>query len=259
MTDTLSQLMDDWERQQTGFLPRREERFAVITRTLGEVLGPRFTVLDLGCGTGSLARRVLDAHPEASVIAVDADPVLLQIGRSALGDCGGRLRWVDADLRDPGWVDAVGAIDGTLDGAVSTTALHWLDVGQLAALYGQLAGLVRPGGAFLNGDGMAFDRDQPTAARLAAQTFAADAHDAFEVRGVPSWDEWWQRALAAPELADSAARRKEREAAARARWGARPAADATLSLHTLSLLEAGFAEAATLWQFLDDRVLLAVR
>lgn len=249
-------LLERWDAQQAGYLPRREERFAVMARTVGDVIGGSFTALDLGCGPGTLARRILDAHPQARVIAVDADPVLLGIGRSVLGDYGGRLTWVDADLRDPGWLQDLPAV---VDAAMSTTALHWLDPGQLFALYGQLAGLIRPGGVFVNGDGMAYDRDQPTAARLAAGLFAADQREAFEVRGVPSWDAWWSEALAEPSLAAAAAERGRRQAAALERWPARPDADASLALHSLGLRQAGFAEVATVWQHLDDRVLLAVR
>ncbi len=40
-------------------------------------------MLDLGCGPGSLATRLLDRIPAATVIALDADPVLLAIGQAA--------------------------------------------------------------------------------------------------------------------------------------------------------------------------------
>jgi trans-aconitate methyltransferase len=63
--------------------------------------------IDLACGPGSLSQRLLQRFPQARVIAVDVDPVLLALGRGALGTVGGRLRWVDADLASPDWAQAL--------------------------------------------------------------------------------------------------------------------------------------------------------
>src|ERR1035437_9939670 len=94
--------LDRWEAQQGTSMPDREERFAIMIGAVGALCGASPHVVDLGCGPGSLARRLLDALPGARVTAVDMDPVLLAIGRNALGDQGGRLEGLDADLR-PRW------------------------------------------------------------------------------------------------------------------------------------------------------------
>ncbi|MET7398885.1 class I SAM-dependent methyltransferase [Dactylosporangium sp. NPDC005572] len=249
-------LMSTWDAQQTGYLPRREERFTAIVRTLGAVLGGRFTVVDLGCGPGSLSRRILDTYPEATAVAVDADPLLLRLGRNALIGYGERLRWVDADLRDPSWTERLGV--ERVDAAVSTTALHWLDPGALFTLYQRVGRLVRPGGVLLNGDNMPYDPGQAIHERLANEANERAAHEAFTVAGVPDWDRWWTQA--ADALADEARERQERRARADERYGLRDGDRLTsLSTHVTALTEAGFREIATIWQDLDDRVLLAVR
>ena len=69
-----------------------------------------------------------------SVVALDNDPVLMLLGRRAYGDNGGRLSWVQADLRSPEWTGAVSAF-GRFDAVVSTTALHWLERDVLRAAY----------------------------------------------------------------------------------------------------------------------------
>ena len=56
-------------------------------------------MLDLGCGPGSLAVRLLDRMPAARVVAIDTDPLLLALGRAAYGGRSG-LRFVDQDLRN---------------------------------------------------------------------------------------------------------------------------------------------------------------
>src|SRR6516165_1399435 len=100
--------VDRWESQQQGFLPDREERFTALIDAVADGAGrPDPLVLDLGCGPGSLAVRLLDRIPGATVIGVDADPVLLALGRAAYGERA-RLRFADCDLRTPGWAAALG-------------------------------------------------------------------------------------------------------------------------------------------------------
>ena len=53
------------------------------------------------------------------------------------------------DLRKKRWTDIVG---GPFDAIVSATALHWLSPAQLGRLYKQFAGILKPGGIFLNAD-----------------------------------------------------------------------------------------------------------
>ena len=97
-----------WDVQQTGYLPDREGRFAAMLDILGVLLAPAFVALDLCAGPGSLSARLLTRFPQARRIAADKDPVLLAMGQAALGDGGGRLRWVDTDLLTPQWADRLG-------------------------------------------------------------------------------------------------------------------------------------------------------
>ncbi|MFZ0975255.1 MAG: methyltransferase domain-containing protein, partial [Solirubrobacteraceae bacterium] len=75
--------LDRWDAQQETYLPEREERFEVIVDLLEATAGPRPRVLDLACGPASLALRVVARLPEASVVGVDTDPVLLALARAA--------------------------------------------------------------------------------------------------------------------------------------------------------------------------------
>jgi SAM-dependent methyltransferase len=214
-------------------------------------------VIDLGCGPGSLAVRLLDRLPAASVVAVDADPLLLALGRAVYGATTG-LRFVDLDLRQPGWSAALG-LDGPADAAVSTTALHWLPPASLRAMYAELATALRPGGLLLNGDH--FTADQPGVAgldrvlterreRRAADAAVTDPEEAGE-----GWSQWWEAAEADPDLAGLTAERNRRE------WSAdhHGTESMTLAAHLGALREAGFAEAGTLWQYGDNRLLCAIR
>lgn len=267
MTDQLTtatdyrRLLSDWDRQQSGYLRHREERFTAALDTLDELLGNRLasggTVLDLACGPGSFGARVLDRFPMARVLALDMDPVLLAVGAAALADADGRLRWVNADLRDPGWPQQLPVSE--VDAVVSSTALHWLSASQLAATYRRAGELLPSGGLLLNADNMAHDPGQATLTRLAEAAERRRAEQAFG-GGVPDWDTWWADALAVPELAEAVAERDRRNATHAGPDDHEPGTRLTgIRMHTAALLEAGFAEVGTIWQDHDDRVLLAVR
>ena len=190
-----SQLLEAWDQQQSGYLLRREERFAVVLDVLTDPLiralpGDRPTrILDLGCGPGSFAARILDRLPQAHVVALDMDPVLLAVGAGALGDADGRLTWVDADLRNPGWDSLLDA--GSFDAVVSSTALQWLSPSQLASVYHRVARLTFKGGCFFNADNMAYDTGQLTFNQLAASAVAAHSSAAFSNAETSDWDAWW--------------------------------------------------------------------
>jgi SAM-dependent methyltransferase len=246
--------IDRWEAQQQGFLPAREERFTALIDAVADGAGrPDPLVLDLGCGPGSLAVRLLDRMPGATVIAVDADPMLLAIGRAAWPGRTG-LRFADLDLRAAGWATAL-RLDRPADAAVSTTALHWLPPEALAATYAEVATVLRPGGLMLDGDHLADDKaSAPTLARLCRALGEREQRRHPPAAGTETWDGWWEAATADPALAGLAARR-ERLGLGSEHHGT---PSGLLSVHVAALAKAGFAEIGTLWQHGDDRLLCAV-
>jgi SAM-dependent methyltransferase len=237
-----------WDAQQQRHIPDREERFSAIVDALAAFVGPEPRVLDLGCGPGSLSARVLRRLPGATVVAIDTDPVLLAIGRGALGANDG-LSFLDTDLRSD-WVRTL-PDPGPYDAAVSTTALHWLGLEQLVRLYRTLAGVLRPGAIFLDGDRIDFDHDQAAIAAGAGHVQPAWP-DAPE--GAEDYDAWWSAAVAEPALTAEVAER-----ARRAHDHPHDDNAHSYEFHASALFAAGFAEVGTLWQHLANRVLVAVR
>lgn len=235
-----------WEAQQGGAAAAlREQRFAALVAVVEALAGPSPQVLDLGCGPGSVADRILDRLPEASVVGVDADPVLIELGHRAHPD-DGRMSFVDADLTDADWPSRLP--DRHYDAVTSTTALHWLDADALTALYRQLANVVRPGGVFLNGDVLSFDDEQ---SRIAAAAAAVRAQETEPV--VETWTQWWEAIAQDPSFAESFAER------ARRRHSHPDHRHVGYRDHVAALRAAGFAEVDTVWQVGDNRLLVAVR
>jgi SAM-dependent methyltransferase len=269
MTDTLTQAaaaawIQRWDAQQQYLLPDREERFTALIDAVQECAGrPDPLVLDLGCGPGSLAVRLLERIPAASVIAIDADPLLLALGQTALGvpsrspagsEQAGSLRFADQDLRAPGWSRALG-LERQADAAVSTTALHWLPQDALAAMYAELATVLRPGGLLLNGDHLTEDpQAAPTLARLGRALIEREERRRAPGGYGETWDSWWDAVHADPALADPVADRALRAFVPEHHGSP----SGRLDVHVDALRAAGFAEIGTLWQRGDNRLLCGV-
>ena len=241
-----------WDVQQTGYLHDREARFNAMFDVLESIMPAEFVALDLACGPGAISQRLLQRFPQARCIAVDLDPFLLTIGRQTLGDRDGRLWWAEVDLNTPAWIKALGVTQ--VDAVLSTTALHWLRNDVLVRVYHQLGQLLQPGGVFLKGDHMKFATHLETFNQVAATLKAKRYEGAFSQQGIEDWEQWWAAAQAEPAFAELLAER-ERRFAQRARDWVRAGYD----FHKSTLYEAGFREVDTVWQYLDNRVLMAVR
>jgi SAM-dependent methyltransferase len=247
------QWLQRWEAQQTNHLPVREERFNAMLDVLAVRFEGPFTAVDLASGPGSLARRLLQRFPEANAIAVDLDPVLLTLGRRAIGSMEERLRWVEADLRQPDWVERLAV--SQVDAVLSTTALHWLPAGDLIALYRQLGQLIRPGGVFLNGDHFDFPPSQPNFRNVSLAISAQRREAQFARPGAESWDAWWEAIEAEPAFSELVLERQKRFGWRHPESEERPG----FEVHRAALEEAGFREVGVIWQNLHNRVLMAVR
>jgi tRNA (cmo5U34)-methyltransferase len=100
-------------------------------------------ILELGIGTGETARRVLDRHPGAHLLGVDASEGMLAAAASALDGRAVTLR--AGRLEDP-------LPAGPFDLAVSALTVHHLDAAAKADLFGRVAAELRPGGRFVLAD-----------------------------------------------------------------------------------------------------------
>nr|WP_232327872.1 class I SAM-dependent methyltransferase [Kibdelosporangium sp. MJ126-NF4] len=237
-----------WDAQQERYIADREERFTVLCDVVETALADieRPVVLDLGCGPGSLAGRLHERLPHATIIGIDSDPLLLGLARAHYAD---GITWVDADLGTRDWLAEV---PGTIHAAVSTTALHWLPETKLAELYRTLGSLMAPDGVFVNGDHMGPDDGRLN--DLAAVVRHRRAVRAGVVRN-EEWGAWWDAVGDSPELAVLVQARTERLA----HKDDHNANTLTVSGHADLLRAAGFGSVAPVWQVGDDHVLVAVR
>ncbi|GAB4087186.1 hypothetical protein GCM10028784_38160 [Myceligenerans cantabricum] len=98
------------------------------------------SVLDVGCGTGSLLMAVLDAAPGARVTGLDPDVRALEIAAGKLRR--GRRRGTLVR----GFADRLPAEDASVDHVVSSLALHHVPEDDRPTFAREVARVLRPGG-----------------------------------------------------------------------------------------------------------------
>jgi tRNA threonylcarbamoyl adenosine modification protein (Sua5/YciO/YrdC/YwlC family) len=101
------------------------------------------SILELGTGTGETAARLLERHPEASLVGIDVSEPMLVAARSRVPD--GRAAFRIARLQDP-------LPDGSFDLVASALCVHHLDGEEKADLFVRVAAALVPGGRFVLGD-----------------------------------------------------------------------------------------------------------
>jgi tRNA (cmo5U34)-methyltransferase len=100
-------------------------------------------ILELGTGTGETARRLLDRHPDASLVGIDESPAMLEVARETLP--GERARLLAARLQDP-------LPTGPFDLVASALCVHHLDPGEKTDLFARVRSVLAPGGRFTLAD-----------------------------------------------------------------------------------------------------------
>jgi tRNA (cmo5U34)-methyltransferase len=101
------------------------------------------SVLELGTGTGETARRVLDRHPDAQLIGIDASPGMVNVARDSLPS--DRVKLLVGRLEDP-------LPEGSFDLVVSALAVHHLEGTGKADLFRRIARSLDPAGRFVLAD-----------------------------------------------------------------------------------------------------------
>jgi SAM-dependent methyltransferase len=239
---------ESWDRQQEAFLPDREERFTAMLDIVEAVAGPAPRVLDLAGGTGSISLRTLRRFPRGTTTLVDVDPVLLTIARASLDD---RTAIVSADLRAPSWTADLPHDD--YDAVLSATALHWLDQERLAALYGEVGRLLRPGGVLINADHMP-DEGLPGLSKTLRDRARERRVARYAAGAATSWPAWWELVGRDETLAPRWEERKKifpsmehNDWVPSATW------------HQAALRDAGFTEVGLAWRGGTDAAVVGVR
>ena len=104
-------------------------------------LEPGQRVLDVGCGTGSLAVRIRREHPTVEVLGLDPDPKALAIARRKAERAGVGVRF------EQGYGDALPFDDDAFDRVTSSLMFHHLDLATRRGMLRELLRVLRSNGS----------------------------------------------------------------------------------------------------------------
>ena len=133
--------------ERSRLLPDRSRQLEVLLRVLRAAPRPPGRVLDLGAGDAILLAAILESFPDASGIAIDFTPSMLEQARLRLVPFGSRATAVEADLSTAAWRQTVA---GSFDAVVSGYAIHHLPHERKRTLYEEIFSLLAEGGTFVN-------------------------------------------------------------------------------------------------------------
>ena len=117
----------------------REATFKKELLTRAE-LGADTRLLDLGCGTATLAMMAKTAQPQATIIGLDADPAVLRRGRAKA-----QAARLEVELLQ-GIGERLPFPDGTFDRVVSSLFFHHLELGAKGRIAAEVFRVLAPGG-----------------------------------------------------------------------------------------------------------------
>ena len=138
--------------ERSLIIPDRPRQLEVLLRVFRFMPRPPRRILDLGAGDGLLLGAVLEAYPEASGVAVDFSPLMLEQAKPRLAKFGTRATTREADLQSPAWLKTA---EGPFDAVVSGFAIHHLTHQRKRVLYQEIYDLLTQGGLFLNSEHVA--------------------------------------------------------------------------------------------------------
>ncbi|WP_282949209.1 MULTISPECIES: class I SAM-dependent methyltransferase [unclassified Sphingopyxis] len=141
---------------KSGSLDRYDAAIALMTREkrwrsdLLKLVAPQpgDRIVDIGCGTGTLAIALKEGEPESEILAVDPDPAVLEIAQTKARTAGADIHWFEA-MGDE--LDGFAALQGC-DKIVSSLVFHQCPMEIKQAIAAQMHRLLRPGGQLFIAD-----------------------------------------------------------------------------------------------------------
>ena len=226
-----------WETKWFNARDAYEQAHSVIVENIPADRDTPLHVMDVGAGSGTLVRRILETFPNSSAVYVDklAYPELKkEVVEQMLGAVADKVSFYWNDFAEEDWDKE---LKEPFDVVVSNRAIHHLDHDGKKRIYRQIIGHLKPGGIFLLGEEIkvrserwvgAFQNHRIQSARRAHRREEEFAKEAAVIRGL------YHRVYRDPEKASN-------------KW-------AYIGDELQWLADAGFEEVQTLWQYYDNVV-----
>lgn len=133
----------DFDRIILTLIPDYSQMVEAVVGAMPFESNAPIEVIDLGCGTGTLAQGVLSVFPNAHVICLDLAENMIAMAQSKLAHYP-RARFIVGDFT---------TFEGEYNAVISSLALHHLATDEdKKHFYHRIYARLRPGGVFYNGD-----------------------------------------------------------------------------------------------------------
>ncbi len=133
---------DPWIRK---VIPRYDEMLDVLISCIKVPKGRTIRIIDIGCGTATLSKKLLASHPDVELTCLDMTEDMLDLARGRLSDYK-NVRYLLFNLYDFNY-------DGPYDLILSSLALHHMVTDEDKRMqYRRIYQALAPGGSFYNAD-----------------------------------------------------------------------------------------------------------
>ncbi len=125
-------------------MPHYEEMTQGLANALPFTKNEKLKIIDLGCGTGNLSRKIIKAYPNAQITCIDMAENMLKMAKVKLGANSNVKFWL-GDVRNFDYAKKYDAI-------VASMVLHHVEGKEKPKLYHKIYNSLIKGGSFFNID-----------------------------------------------------------------------------------------------------------
>lgn len=126
-------------------IPCFDEFYGTVLNIIPFHKDDKFSVLDLGAGTGLLSSFVLEAFPEAVLTLMDVSPGMLAKAKERFAAAGERVSYSNTDFNKD-------SLPGKFDLVISALAIHHTPENELQNVFGKVYDALHKGAMFINAD-----------------------------------------------------------------------------------------------------------
>jgi tRNA (cmo5U34)-methyltransferase len=126
-------------------IPYYEQMLTAIVDSVEQDFSAKFRVLDLGCGTGTLAKKMIERFPNAEITCLDISPKMIELATYKLDNLP-NIKFLVGDFSKT-------TFETSFDLVVSSLAIHHIQTDlEKKDFYKTIYTTLAPEGQFINGD-----------------------------------------------------------------------------------------------------------